>query len=218
MEATMSETAQPTAGSNEASNQATAAPQAGEEYVSSADSSGARVMAAAMVERGLWTQEQADSALLAEGAENPAAPKQDPTDAFPAAQAHEYQLPNTNAPQGTPLQEIQAHQTEVRNWMAYARLPSVIGNSIAKEAESIGTKYQAMSETERGLWTQEQAHILSNKGFTPARIGLAEQLIAEVAQKYPGIKENLINSGAGNSAAVIAQLVLHAERLYAKAK
>lgn len=174
---------------------------------------------------GLVTREQADDALRAEGIEPPAPP--DPTlgpaaaeidAAFPVpADPSEYRLPPLGD-ENTPVADLARLDGLARGWLHEARLPVEIGHHLVSEAVRGADRYAAMSEDGRNVYAaQERAKLDRILGpDAAARIDKAKRLVQDLEARKPGLLAVLRATGAGNNANVIAQLVLHAERLEAR--
>lgn len=183
-----------------------------------------RSMAADLVARGTLTRDAADALLFTDGAqieqpkpEGELSPEAADIDAlFPPAKPSEYQMPNMGETFGPAQQKLDA---DSRAWLAEARFPAGIGSALLAEVDKTATAWNKMDATARTLHVQKETSVLQklwgNDGYA-AKVNAARQLIKELERKRPGIVEILERSGAGNSAQVIAQVALHAERLLAR--
>lgn len=81
----------------------------------------------------------------------------------------------------------------------------------------VGKAFNAMSEAEQVLYQRsERAHLERLWGSEETQRKLAHQLVMKIDDRRPGIVDLLLDTGAGNSAMVIMNLALHAERLAAR--
>ncbi len=172
---------------------------------------------------GLTTRDEADKVLASATA--PAAAAGDvPAEvaeldaAFPAGKADDFTLPKLG--DGTMGEaEITQVAGQLRGWMADARLPVGIGNFIAEEADRVGTTWATMDETSRDLWAAHQEFI--GREFWgdkyDGRLELVRQIISEVEEKRPGLRQFLADTGLANSAQFVIQLGEHAARLVTRA-
>lgn len=181
-------------------------------------------MAADLVARGTLTREAADEMLAADGAqieqpksEGELSPEAAEIDAvFPPARPEEYQMPYLGETFGPAQQKLDA---DSRAWLAEARFPAGIGSALLTEVDRTATAWAKMDATARMMHTQTETSTLQKlwgvDGYA-AKVSAARQLIREMEAKRPGLVRILEESGAGNSAQVIAQVALHAERLLAR--
>jgi hypothetical protein len=174
------------------------------------------------VKAGRQTRAEADAMLAADGVPAKAAPSSVEAHltemGFAPAKAEQFTLPALNAPDAPFDKHAQAADKMVRSWLETAGLTREIGNFVAAEVDRTATTYQRMSGSERKLWEQGQRTNLERVwgADTNKKIALAQQLVAEIEAKAPGLVYVLEETGAGSSALVIAQLALHAERLAAR--
>ncbi|WP_119460641.1 hypothetical protein [Rhodospirillaceae bacterium SYSU D60014] len=138
---------------------------------------------------------------------------------FPIAQAAEFETPNFSSiasSLGETLTNEQLMQvdTTVRSWLATAELPKAIGNHIASEAAKVDDLWQTMNEPTRKIWAQKQ-NVLLEKMYGAKlneKLDLARDFVRQVGKKHPEFIDYLEDSGAGNAASVVAQIINHAER------
>lgn len=152
---------------------------------------GSDVMAAALVQKGVWTQEQATAALAE---------------------------PDAELPQGGTLDaQVSANReaTELQGFLKSAQVDDTtsrfIGQMFEKAAQnppSEQAKQQALADCEqhlRGLWGDSFAPMLA----------AAQSELAEMARAFPKLPEMLERTGLGNSSFLINRL---ASRAIEKAK
>lgn len=182
-----------------------------------------KCMADDLVARGTMTREQADAMLVADGVqieqpkpEGELSPEAAEIDAlFPPAKPSEYQMPDMGPEYGPAQQKL---DTEARGWLADARFPAGIGSSLLAEVDRTAKAWAKMDDTARRMYAQQEISTLRKlwgDSYEP-RVKAAQQLVRELEAKRPGLARILEESGAGNSAAVIVQVALHAERLLAR--
>lgn len=177
-----------------------------------------RALADGEVSAGRLTREQADELLKADTVttEKPA-PATVAVEGFPAAQMHEYAMPDLVG-DGDYTPEVAAFDRQARAWLATAGLPKEIGSAIAAEVAKVSTELRDANEVGRELYRRTEMAKLQrlwpDENTYTRRVALARKLVAEVEAQAPGMVAMLEHTGAGNSAAVIAHLALHAERLY----
>lgn len=137
----------------------------------------------------------------------------------PARDIAEYQFPRVETDSGGfPTQQDMQKDILARNWLMAGGLSAGNGSAIAEEIARVGTAYEAMSEIDRTIWRQQQEQIarkiLSEFGQDAnKRIALAKQLVHEIDERYPGLKQFLDATGAGSSAMLIVKLAEQAEAL-----
>lgn len=182
-----------------------------------------RSMADDLVTRGALTRETADAMLTTDGAqieqpksEGELSPEAADIDSmFPPAKPEEYQMPNMGEIFGPAQQKLDG---DARGWLTEARFPAGIGSSLLSEVNRTATAWNKMDATARTMYAQQEVTALQKlwgDGYA-AKVNAARQLIREMEAKRPGLARILEESGAGNSAQVIAQVALHAERLLAR--
>lgn len=140
-------------------------------------------------------------------------------DAFAPAKADDFTLPPGLFPEGVPPPHMVEQSAQFRGWLEEARLPKSIGDFLADEVAKVGNAFSAMGEAEQVLYQRsERAHLerLWGPEETQRKIELARQLVLEIDERRPGLVDLLLDTGAGNSAMVIMNLALHAERLAAR--
>lgn len=177
-------------------------------------------LANAGVEAGDLTREEAD-ALLAEtghiasdekGVKIETEGRAGELDAaFPPAKAHEFSIPDVS--DGEPLSQKHVDiVNQSQKWLEAGRFPREIGNSLAQLVHEAATKFKGMSPEEREFYIASERSILKNvlREDTGRKMGLASELISELETVVPGMDENLFQSGAIHSAAVVAVLANHA--------
>lgn len=175
------------------------------------------------VEDGHLTPEQANAMLKDDGIAEMDFTPEDPAlaelnAAFPAAKPHEYEMPPLLEGNGAYTPEIAKADRQFRGWLSDAEFPRGIGSYVAREVGKVAESVPTMSEPERKLWAKDQQAQLRNlwgNQYT-ARLAQAEALVAELEAKSPGLTDLLERTGAGNSAFVVAQLAMQAERLAMK--
>jgi hypothetical protein len=136
---------------------------------------------------------------------------------FPPAQPNEFKIPQLgDAENPASIQEIKAVSTAVRDWMSTARFPKELGNYVIKEVTRVDKDYAKMTPDEQASWSQKQQSILRKMWGSEykQKLAFANKLVKELDQKRPGLIKLLDQTGAGDSAAVVAQFALQAERLY----
>jgi hypothetical protein len=141
-------------------------------------------------------------------------------EAFPPAAAEAFDLSGIfTADHGNAinLEALEAEKT-MRGWLAEARFSKAIGSAVAQEAARFAPTWQSMDDAGREAHSTEvraQLHRMWGDQ-TPARIALAQRLVAEIEKKRPGIRDMLEASGAGSNLRVLVNLGLQAERLAAR--
>lgn len=176
-----------------------------------------------LVARGSLTREDAEAMLVVDGvpldkpkSEGELSPEAAEIDAmFPPAKPEEYQMPSMGDEYGPTQHKL---DTDARGWLAEARFPAGLGSALLSEIDRVSVAHSKMSDGERQIWAQKEVAVLQNMwgdSYGP-RVKAAQQIIKELELKRPGLVEILEVSGAGNSAFVIAQVALHAERLLAR--
>lgn len=137
--------------------------------------------------------------------------------AFQPAKADDFALPREVFPEGMSEPRMVEQAAQFRGWLEEARLPAAIGNTLAGEVAAANKAFTAMNDAERTLYQRsERAHLERLWGEeTQRKIELAHQLVMEIEERRPGLVD-LLEGGAGNSAMVILNLALHAERLAAR--
>lgn len=171
------------------------------------------------VAAGRLSREQADQMLKADTvtAEKPA-PATVAVEGFPAAQMHEYEMPDLIGDDGEYTPQVDAFNRQARTWLATAGLPKDIGSAVAAEVTKVSAELRDANEAGRELHrrteTAKLQRLWPDESAYTRRVALAVQLVNEIEGKAPGLKALLDATGAGNSAVVIAHLALHAERLH----
>lgn len=182
-----------------------------------------QTMAAELVKGGKLSQQEADAALKVDGVEPaqqaaPLSPEAQEMDhAFPPAKPTEYDF--TALYNGDDVsKETLAFDQQARGWLSEARFTKEIGSSLAREVDRVTVKHASMSEAEREIYKRTEFNKLERVwgSDTPKKIGAARRLVLELEAKSPGIVDVLERTGAGNSAIVIAQIAMQAERLLAR--
>lgn len=181
-------------------------------------------MAEWAVEDGSLTRNQANQILvdnnlppiaIDEVSPNPVAAEIDHH--FPPGKPHEYQIPPLgSSTEPMTAKEIAAASSVVRSWLGDARFTKEIGSSVAREVQRVERQFERMDNSEKADWKQAQVMQLKRlwkDGFNQ-KVNLARKLVNELEHKQPGLKHVLEVTGAGDSAMVIAQFALQAERLY----
>lgn len=185
-----------------------------------------RKLAEWAVEDGTLSREEANDALRASGLDPLDAPANvDPDSAagqidaaFPPAEPNDYELPPL-IDEGEPYDEnVQALDEARRQWLAAARLPKGIGESIVRHIHESAANYRTLDQDARQLqYETEIARVREHFGDDADRmIGLAAKLTDEIDAVYPGLKKVLEDTGAANSRYVVIQLALQADRLAAR--
>jgi hypothetical protein len=136
---------------------------------------------------------------------------------FPVAKSHEIQWPHTEEAT-TPA--YNAVRTEVNSRFIDAGMTADTASYIIKEADAFGYRSETWTPEEHTLYARsEMAKLECVFGDqTAAKIETARKLIQTLEAKRPGLVELLERTGLGNNAAVILQIVNHAERLKARSK
>lgn len=96
----------------------------------------------------------------------------------------------------------------IRGWLADAELPKGNGNFIAAEARKLVPQLQAMTDSQRDLFQQQERVKLERiwgDGYN-TNMNAARQLVQEIEAKRPGIVNFLERSGLGDSSVVIGLL------------
>lgn len=179
-------------------------------------------MAQWAVEDGSMTREQADTALKSDGVQPQPAPSE--IDAhlteigFAPAKPEEFRLPPMLGEDGRMTPELAAVDKAARGWLSAGRFDAAIGNALAAEANRVGERWQAMNDAQRELYQRTERAKLDRLWGQDAEknLKLARQLVQEIEAKAPGIVAFLVETGAGNSSFVIANLYTHATRLSAR--
>jgi len=167
-------------------------------------------MADDLVRQGKISREQANAELAGSGP--------DGVDAHLAsidyvpAKPEEYSMPKITE-DGAYTPEVAAWDKQRRQWLSTAKLDKAIGSELARNAEETHQRLKGMTDGQRELWAAGQRAQLDRLGFTQERINLARQLVAEVEASSPGLVAYLFDTGAGNDARIVANVVLQAERL-----
>jgi hypothetical protein len=133
---------------------------------------------------------------------------------FPPAKASEFQIPKLGDGENVSPRDLGLIK-HGQGWLSDAKLPASIGNAVAAEAKRVSDMNSGMSDADRvSFQTRERAFLTRLWGDqAPQKIELANQLVAEIEAKRPGLFDFLQRTGAGNSAMIIAQFANHAERL-----
>src|SRR5260221_467370 len=97
---------------------------------------------------------------------------------------------------------------------APASAPGDAGDAGAEQqGDFTPDQLKIMADGQRQLWAAGQRAQLDRFGFTQERINLARGLVAEIETTAPGLVAYLQGTGAGDDARIVANLVLHSERL-----
>ncbi len=181
-----------------------------------------KILADDAVRAGKLTRTEADAALAADTTASSAAPSAVDAhlvgmDYHPAA-PNEFELPPMIGADEKWTPDAQKASDTARGWLSTAKLDRAMGSALAANAEQTFQHLKGMDETGRQLWAAGQRAQLDRMGFTPERIALARSLVREIEAKSPGLEAFLVRTNVGNDARVVAQLVLHAERLNSRAK
>ncbi|GEM_PF-6913223 len=176
-----------------------------------------RTIANDLIAAGRITREQADEALIAEGVK-PTPTIERPTvdvSGFPAAQLHEFKMPQW-AEGGDVTPDHIEFDKQIRTALVAGGFEKAIGSAVVAELVAATKRTEGMDDSALELHTRSELIKLQKLWRDPdtyqRRMGMAAQLIDEIEAKVPGVKQS-INS-AGFSAAVVANIALHAERLY----
>jgi hypothetical protein len=131
---------------------------------------------------------------------------------FPAAKSHDIQWPHTEEAT-TPA--YHALRNEVNSRFIDADMTADTASYIIKEADAFGYCSEKWTLEEHTLYGRsELAKLTCVFGDqTAAKIETARKLIETLEAKRPGLVDLLERTGLGNNAAVILQIVNHAERL-----
>jgi len=150
--------------------------------------------------------------------ENPADDLAELDAAFPAGKAGEFKLPKFLPDDQPATAKAMEFDQKARGWLVAAEFPAGIGSAVAAEVAKVDGEWSAMNETQRELYGRKQLANLRRLwgDATGARVDLARRFVQEIEAKTPGIVEALEVTGAGNSAFVIGQIAMQAERYYAK--
>lgn len=138
---------------------------------------------------------------------------------FAPARSDEFQIPKFLEENERFSPELQAADATMRGWLADGLFTREIGSSIARTVASVGEQCANMTDAEREIYARGQvAQLETMWGVekTAERIRLASGPVRELEAKRPGLVRFLNDSGAGNSATLIANVALHAERLNAR--
>ena len=131
--------------------------------------------------------------------------------ALPPAQGHEFDVGNLRD-DGLPYTEADTQaDAAIRGWLADAELPKGTGNFIAAEARKLVPQLQAMTDSQRDLFQQQERVKLERiwgDGYN-TNMNAARQLVQEIERKRPGIVNFLERSGLGDSSVVIGLLASH---------
>lgn len=138
--------------------------------------------------------------------------------AFPPAAPHEYQFPAYGAPGEGLTPEQTKFDTMARGWLAEGRFPANLGSSLAKEVDAEARRHSTMSDIERTLYGKSQRLLLEKLWGDQfqSKLDAAENFLQTIEKKRPGLAAMLAQTGAANSARVIAALAAQAERQAAR--
>lgn len=136
------------------------------------------------------------------------------TTAAEKTQPSEYKMPPVAPPNEAVTKEVAEFDARARQWLSDAGFTRETGSSVAHEIAKVAQVQRDASDQQRDAYRKAQEARLEAifKGETKAKMNAARALVAELEARSPGIVELLEETGAGNSADVIAQLAMQAER------
>lgn len=182
-----------------------------------------RELAQQEVNAGRLSLEDANASLQADGAEPldgpPAEPSSSPTAAeamnmaLPPAEPHHFDLGPIDDDPGAA-----EHDTNVRSWLYTGLFDRGTGSFVGKEAARVAAQMADANDADFELFRNQQENQLARLygDRAPEMIQRAQKLVDEIESYRPGLKQWLTETGAGNSALVIAQFAAQAQRLAAR--
>lgn len=183
-----------------------------------------RQMAEWAVEDGTLTREEADAMLQADGLDplttesgaEPGSVKAQIDEAFPPAEAQEFDLPPLVDDSTPYTKETRQFDELRRQWLVDARFPKGIGESVMKHAHDSMENYNTLDDDAKELQKRVELERTREHFGDDAdeMLALAAQLVEEIDKAHPGLIGFLEATGAGNNRFVVAQFALQAKRLY----
>lgn len=141
---------------------------------------------------------------------------------FPPGKAEDFALrmyPPGQEPSVIP-QEVRDFETNSRGWLVDAGFPRNLGNTLISTIEKVARTTKAMTpdqlETYRQTELQKMQGIYGDK--LDQRLQAADDMIDQLEQTRPGLKNLLGSIGIGKSAMVWNLLIQQAERYHARKK
>jgi hypothetical protein len=173
------------------------------------------------VSAGRLTREEGDAMLLADGVHAAQPDSDGGVDAylaelgFPAGRAEQFELPPLAGPGENFGPDAQEFAQRARTWLAESKLTTQLGNHLATEIGRLADVLGSMDAPSRATWEQAQREAFARhfKADAPRMRALAGRFLAELNTRCPGVEGYLSDVGALNSAAIVGQIALHAERL-----
>jgi hypothetical protein len=192
------------------------------------DPAGARMLANESLKRdGIAELPELTMAELTTQAEAQTAAAAEIDKAFPPAQAHELQLPRLAeiaSQAGVQANDQRIHDAHLRlhGWALAMKAPAGVANFVFEQTAKVDRYWNSLSDAGQANYIAEQKAILGRMfgAELDAKLALARQLVRELDAKPngKGFSDFLVETGAGNSAVIIAQIVSHAERRLARIK
>ena len=139
---------------------------------------------------------------------------------LPPAKAEDFALrmypPGTEPP--VVPQEVRAFESTARGWLVDAGFPRENGNALIGTIEKAAQTTKAMTPDQ--LESYRQTELLKMQRIhgekLPERLALADDMIDELEQQRPGLKNLLGSIGVGKTAMVWNLLIQHAEIYHAR--
>jgi hypothetical protein len=192
------------------------------------DPAGARMLANESLKRdGIAELPELTTAEQATQAEAQTAAAAEIDKAFPPAQAHELQLPRLGeiaAQAGIQASDQKIHDVAIKihGWALEMKAPAGVTNFVFDQAAKVDRHWNSLTDAGQANYIAEQKAILGRMfgAELPQKLALAKQLVRELDAKPAGkgFMDFMTETGAGNNAAIIAQIISHAERRLARIK